>query len=330
MALSFNKLGCGQDVPQTEKSPLYCQPCDANEIKVEAKKICQQCAELLCQDCCELHKKVTAVRHHVLLGISKETTYLVGSRPEVPTIKCSVHKDKIIDFFCPTHNCTACSVCTVLHHKNCHVDYIPDVAEDYQGRHEYHKLESDLKALEKEASAFNSKKDDDIEKTKDSAAQVLEEIRKHGRYLEQKEEELVQEVENLMRKDISQLQAAKDSSSTIKKEAVTMQKNLDMMRENKSDLLITCKELMSRKDNLFSTINSYKKNNHANKYAFIKGSDSFGQVKKNVEGNGGIWQSENLDNTFINPYRGGGYNDGVYPQYKYEKRKKNLKKKVIE
>lgn len=103
----------------------WCQEC--LDRYVSAKKFCQQCQEYFCSNCCEFHKKVKTARKHVLVDILKVDH--AKSQSLSPTITCSEDTDKVIDFFCPSHNTTVCSVCAFRNHKPCQMKYIPDISE---------------------------------------------------------------------------------------------------------------------------------------------------------------------------------------------------------
>ncbi|XP_060602580.1 uncharacterized protein LOC132755701 [Ruditapes philippinarum] len=113
-----------------EDSTLLCLPCDRDGLKETVYGFCQDCQEHLCETCFKHHRRARPLRNHVL--IDKE------SMPKTPAIApttsddtaghCEKHLDKPLEFYCRDHKLVACYVCVTLEHKQCDVDYIPDVS----------------------------------------------------------------------------------------------------------------------------------------------------------------------------------------------------------
>lgn len=140
-----------------EDTPLYCEPCDRDGPRVPAFGFCQDCVEHLCESCYKIHRKPTPCRKHILLNKSempqlpftKQTLLKNGanilasvnknglSAPHDLTEPCEIHKGKFIEYICCDHKVLGCSPCITIGHRNCKVDYIPDVARNFKSSPEY-------------------------------------------------------------------------------------------------------------------------------------------------------------------------------------------------
>ncbi|XP_060602601.1 uncharacterized protein LOC132755714 [Ruditapes philippinarum] len=113
-----------------ENLTLVCLPCDNDGLKEPAYGFCQDCQEHLCETCFKHHRRPRPMRNHVL--IDKE--FMPKTQVNAPTASedtadfCKKHQDKPLEFYCRDHTSVACYVCVTLEHKQCRVDYIPDVS----------------------------------------------------------------------------------------------------------------------------------------------------------------------------------------------------------
>ncbi|XP_060568437.1 E3 ubiquitin-protein ligase TRIM71-like [Ruditapes philippinarum] len=126
----------GKIIADTQKIPiLYCLPCDQDGLKVPAYGYCQDCKEHLCKNCFENHKRPKPCRNHILLdkdAMPTQQTTVNKSGDELSE-NCSKHTDKPLEFHCNNHKTVACYVCVTLEHKQCKVDYIPEISGNVSG-----------------------------------------------------------------------------------------------------------------------------------------------------------------------------------------------------
>lgn len=234
-----------------------CQPCRDEGKQVLAKKFCQDCNEYLCYTCCQLHKKVKAVKHHDLLDITTAHGKLLTSEKTTSPF-CPLHHEKVIDFFCSIHNLTFCSVCALLHHKQCKIDYIQDISTHYTTSEEYKRLQRDLDAVEKDASDFLSLVDNNVKKTQNNAYKIIDEIKafreKINIYLSETEKILIREVERMQKEDLKLMQKAKDGYIATVEEVKVMKDQLIKVEENSNNLFVTSKRLVGQINYVKSTL----------------------------------------------------------------------------
>ncbi|XP_060602567.1 uncharacterized protein LOC132755694 [Ruditapes philippinarum] len=116
-----------------EDSTLVCLPCENDGLKEPAYGFCQDCQEHLCETCFKHHRRPRPMRNHVL--IDKES--MPKTQVNAPIASgmsgdkadfCKKHQDKPLEFYCRDHTSVDCYVCVTLEHKQCKVDYIPDVS----------------------------------------------------------------------------------------------------------------------------------------------------------------------------------------------------------
>ncbi|XP_028399228.1 tripartite motif-containing protein 45-like isoform X2 [Dendronephthya gigantea] len=97
----------------SEAPDLICDNCELSEHPVE--KRCQDCTRFLCADCAEFHQRSCDTRSHVLLSKDK----LKDNKPaeNARALRCSVHRNELMKFYCHTCKVAICINCTVLEHK---------------------------------------------------------------------------------------------------------------------------------------------------------------------------------------------------------------------
>ena len=106
-----------EDNLQTPKgiSSEQCTSCDA----LETTEFCFDCHEFMCQKCIDLHNHFKATRHHKTVSVSGmenlEKQVIELSKCTI----CSVHHDKMLEFYCKTDKIPLCSVCATVDHRKC-------------------------------------------------------------------------------------------------------------------------------------------------------------------------------------------------------------------
>ncbi|XP_060602565.1 E3 ubiquitin/ISG15 ligase TRIM25-like, partial [Ruditapes philippinarum] len=115
-----------------DDSTLVCIPCDRDAVKEPAYGFCQDCQEHLCETCYKHHRRARPLRNHVLIDKESmpKTRAIASSTSDDTVDHCEKHLDKPLEFYCRDHKLVACYVCVTLEHKQCKVNYIPDVSEN--------------------------------------------------------------------------------------------------------------------------------------------------------------------------------------------------------
>ena len=115
---------CGDFVKSTDQGSdfLYefvCSPCAEEGSILEAYKFCQECDKFLCSTCTRYHRRFTE-DHKLVEPASAKTLKArkpkTGGRRVNTAIKCPVHKDRVIEMFCGTHDMVYCLMCIANDH----------------------------------------------------------------------------------------------------------------------------------------------------------------------------------------------------------------------
>jgi hypothetical protein len=92
-----------------------CDPCSEKNKRLVAEKYCSDCEEKLCTECAEWHMRCKEYRSHHVIDLSS-----IGPRiPPSSKIKCEIHTDIQIDYFCSQHDVVCCRACLSDSHRSC-------------------------------------------------------------------------------------------------------------------------------------------------------------------------------------------------------------------
>ncbi|KAL3864694.1 hypothetical protein ACJMK2_006354 [Sinanodonta woodiana] len=102
----------------TVKDQQRCDSCAYAGTASPARNFCVICKEHLCEDCTTFHQKTKALRDHTIVKI--EAVSQIGDlAAQFPEVKCSLHSNEEMKFFCKDHGCLTCSTCTIIYHRAC-------------------------------------------------------------------------------------------------------------------------------------------------------------------------------------------------------------------
>jgi hypothetical protein len=116
-----------EDASRADDTTLICLSCDIDGLKEPAYGFCQDCQEHLCETCYKHHRRTRPFKNHGLIDKESMPNIRVISSEDTADL-CGNHQDKPLEFYCRDHKLVACYVCVTLEHKQCKVDYIPDVS----------------------------------------------------------------------------------------------------------------------------------------------------------------------------------------------------------
>ncbi|XP_060578250.1 uncharacterized protein LOC132735326, partial [Ruditapes philippinarum] len=220
---------------------LYCIPCDTDGLKEPAHGFCQDCQEHLCKSCFKHHRRSRPSRNHVLLekdAMPTQQTTVDDVNTDVITDKCTNHREKPLEFYCNHHKTVACYVCETLEHKQCKVDYIPEVSGN---------VSDDLMDLNKKMEVLIKKSEYNIMK---AAAATKQLEQSHGKVIEDKQ---------LARKEIND--RLDQMESIIIKEAETVINTANHKLENIKDAYEKIAEEVKRSQSFINDLNKTNKQN---------------------------------------------------------------------
>ena len=118
-------MATGGDAPGKKEVNDYvdqvdfpCCICSKKKLRTEADKYCVSCGDYYCKDCVTLHDLIPHMEGHVLVGKSDfKGVFSSDKLPSVPTERCELHKLKIVDMMCKTHDQVGCATCMATLHK---------------------------------------------------------------------------------------------------------------------------------------------------------------------------------------------------------------------
>ncbi|XP_060602497.1 E3 ubiquitin-protein ligase TRIM45-like [Ruditapes philippinarum] len=221
---------------------LYCITCDTDGLKEPAHGFCQDCQEHLCKSCLQHHRRSRLSRNHVLLdkdAMPTQQTTIDDVNAEVITDNCTNHRDKQLEFYCNNHKTVACYVCVTLEHKQCKVDYIPDVSGNISG---------DLIDLNKKMKNLVKKCENNIMKASAATKQ-----------LEQSRGKVVEDI-RLLRKEINDRLDQMESMMIKEAEAV-----VNTATYKHKNITVACEKIAEDVKRSQSFLNALKEANKNNK-----------------------------------------------------------------
>lgn len=223
-------------VGSEEDIVLYCLPCERDDISVPAFGYCTDCHEHLCQTCFTFHKRHSLSRSHSLLDKNK-----MPLTPHVLTTKgpsqvttdhiqtCTRHKKEIIKFYCQFHNALLCNVCVTLEHQitTCKVNYIPDISGEIVNSNECLDMLTTIDSMINQCKSMYEVVQKTTALSNASLREVLSEIAKFRKEIDQKLDELETSAEE---KTKSIHRANKRKQHEIEKQCADITKSLEERR----------------------------------------------------------------------------------------------------
>ncbi|XP_060602493.1 uncharacterized protein LOC132755618 [Ruditapes philippinarum] len=232
---------------------LYCITCDTDGLKEPAYGFCQDCQEHLCKSCFQHHRRSRLSRNHVLLdkdAMPTQQTTVDDVNADVITDNCTNHKDKPLEFYCNNHDTVACYVCVTLEHKQCKVDYIPDVSGNVSG--ELIDLNKKMKDLVKKCENNIMKASAAKKQLEQKGVKVVEDIRllrkEINDRLDEMESMMIKEAEAVVNTANYKLENVNFACTKINEEVKLSQSILNALTEEKkqNQLFILMKNVTPR------------------------------------------------------------------------------------
>ena len=85
-------------------------------VNLAAVSMCLNCGDMLCSSCANVHKKLSATKHHKMENLASLTVEkLTANRPAT----CAVHDDEVSKVYCPNHGVSICLLCATTDHRQC-------------------------------------------------------------------------------------------------------------------------------------------------------------------------------------------------------------------
>ena len=235
---------------------MFCHLCP----NVRASAYCVDCRIYLCPSCEGQHKKYPTFKDHRLLtGKKMPSFYPRGHGTSTDDLnKCPDHQKEEIKFFCTAHDTLCCTVCTTLHHNGCQIKYIPDICNDYTKSEDYKNQIANFKITENIPINCLQDIDNCIKMVHQLSSSQVEKLRKFKAliiaYLEQREKELLHEIQLNRDQDLAALKQLQTSATTIKSELSRALTNVKTNEDNSNNLFVATKRAQSLVNKLQSAL----------------------------------------------------------------------------
>jgi len=233
---------------------MFCHLCP----NVRATAYCVDCWIYLCPSCEGQHKKDPTFKDHRLLTGGKMPSFYPTGHGTDDLNKCSDHPHEVIRFFCASHNSVYCCICNTTKHSSCQQKYIPDICKDYIKSREYKDLTAFVQNTTKTSIDCLQDIDNCIKKVDQLSSSKVEKLRKFKaliiEYLDQREKELLHEIQLTRDKDLAALQKLQTSAKTIKSDLSKALANLKTYEDNSNNLFIASKRAQALLNQLASSL----------------------------------------------------------------------------
>ncbi|XP_052809496.1 E3 ubiquitin-protein ligase TRIM33-like [Mya arenaria] len=129
-----------------------CQPCSRDEEFLTAEAFCTVCKEFLCSTCTSVHRKLKVSKGHTIQDKFSMPGSITGLENEMKhedqdSQSCEKHPSEFIKYFCPEHQVCLCGHCLALKHRNCEVEIISEISNDFKDSQEYEDINADIAQL---------------------------------------------------------------------------------------------------------------------------------------------------------------------------------------
>jgi len=267
-----------------DPSMIYCEPCG----NVPADAYCTDCPEYFCTSCANVHEKQRVTKDHKLLrGRAMPLIQQASSKPvsnQVRFKKCPQHPHEELKFFCETHKDICCVACNLVLHKQCQVAYIPDVANNYKTDPEYIQLTDDLNKTKQLAANYVTEietKMKEVEKLEEENTTTLEKNRAEIKELvDRRIDELLAQVKQLRNKDLASLNDQHSKSKSIQTDVLSAMTKLKASEDRPIELFTESRQIRDLVAQLQTDLTDVKKKTVYQPYTVSKDAEFESVLKK--------------------------------------------------
>ncbi|XP_071106916.1 tripartite motif-containing protein 3-like [Haliotis cracherodii] len=202
--------------PSTEDTGAKCCTlCGQLGETTPAISWCPDCEVTLCERCVKMHRACPSSRDHVLCDLSGDIKVMKRRK-----VMCQEHKDEQVKYICKDCNKSLCQSCCVVYHRKC--EYVVTINSQVARMKSELTLRSDIfrtkchgksNRIERHKFEINKIKDDKVA----AKEQVNRITHKAIEYIRQKEQKLLDELDEITERHIIQTEA------DVKLEEIEMQ-----------------------------------------------------------------------------------------------------------
>jgi len=238
----------------TPVDKMYCHVCPT----VKATAYCMPCRIYMCPSCVGHHKILPLTASHELLEGDKFPLYYPSGYTE--NIKqCPDHPEEEIKIYCPSHEALCCCACNVPNHDKCTKQYIPQISKDFYASQEYLKLKEELNSSEDKIKESFANIDTCLKAVKSMNNNAIANFKRYKNlvisYLEQREKELLAQLESISKKDTDTLEELKTTAKTIQSDLSDVKTKVRLHEHSPHDLFIATKRVKTLLTTLQASLN---------------------------------------------------------------------------
>ena len=228
--------------------------------KVQAAAHCVDCQIYLCGSCKGNHTNIpTLENHRVMKGIKMPSSLNQGNGNIADDLRrCLDHPQDEIKFFCASHGAVYCGLCNTTKHSSCQQKYIPELCKDYINSEDYKKVTAYFQSTDTTTNTVLKEIENCMKKVDQLNCSQVEKLRKFRvliiAYLDQREKELLHEIQLTRDKDLAALKKLQSSANAIKSDLSKELSNVKTHEKNSSDLFIATKRAQALLDMLQSSL----------------------------------------------------------------------------
>ena len=228
---------------------ILCDPCQGEDEEENAVFYCTVCNEFFCNTCSKVHRRSKLSKHHPLLDRDSMPKQKCASSKES---MCTKHKGKFVEYYCNIHDDCCCSVCATIEHKQCKVEYIDDIAIEFETSKEYTSLMSaigDLSQLLQNTKTIALRKRDDVGHIHMTFVSEVKKFRTEiNQILDSLEQSTLIEAQTVRDKDTKSTESASTTCDAIIADLNEMSSNMEKQKTYKQQrqLVISAKKAQNQ------------------------------------------------------------------------------------
>lgn len=240
---------------------VMCQPCSNDGDSALAVAYCEYCAEYFCSGCVKCHRKQTISKNHSILDGDKMPRNLANNSNYCKEL-CTKHTNESVKFYCPTHDEVGCADCRVLEHKECQVNLINKISDEYVKGFELGELRVKMDQVREDISKLKQCVHNKRKRLDENHEQVLKDIKAFRKEVNQNLDKMETEIKKiavkLKRENESNLDGVEKHCTAWKTELSYIEKDLNVKSSN-NDSFVKAKKAKKKLYTLSNGVKSLEK-----------------------------------------------------------------------
>ncbi|XP_052781796.1 uncharacterized protein LOC128218228 [Mya arenaria] len=223
----------------------FCQTCANDGKDIPPDAFCTVCKEFMCSNCARVHRNMTFTKSHPL---QDKSTMPSSLQPETEnkhfTETCQRHAEEFIKYFCPNHETLLCGDCLAeKEHSSCTIERISEVAKRYKEGPKYNGLKAGLVQVVNDIGNLSDNIHASMKSIDEDSFTNIKALRKFrndiNQYLDKREQELLEEIEQKKQKSQSLLSELKSNCQDIQAATENLKVELQAKEVNSNQLFIS-------------------------------------------------------------------------------------------